>query len=128
MNRTLGEDEASILVVFRGRTLEPDARVAPAGTVRFVVMNEAESAHDFVVIRSEQRVDDLPRRNGRIDDTALDVAARIEAVPPNDERDLVVELQPGRYVMISNSGEQYGVDTGLELTVQEVHGREGERV
>ncbi|MQA01148.1 MAG: hypothetical protein GEU80_17835 [Dehalococcoidia bacterium] len=127
MNRTAEGDSADIMVVYKGMAVEPDARVAPAGTVRFVVINEADGPHNFLVVRTERPVE-LPMSGGHIDESAVDVTGKLEPIAPGDGGEGVFELDPGRYVLLCNTGGHYSVSTGLELTVQPVHGQEGERV
>lgn len=104
-----------ILVVLYDDAIEPDASVAPAGEVRFTVMNRGERPHTFAVeLVAEADEPEAPP------ESAHPTAHRAQSVAPGGSADVLVTLAPGRY-MLANTGE--GASTALadaraELTVQ----------
>ncbi len=122
-----GGARQDFLITFKAGTMEQGADVAPTGDVRFVLMNESASAHDFALVRmgdNGAHGDGWQRRTERIatDDPVL--VATADAVPPGDSRTLTVALDAGRYCVVSNSeGEHLGIAL-FELTVQPVDGSE----
>jgi uncharacterized cupredoxin-like copper-binding protein len=104
-----------ILVILLDDAIEPDATVAPAGEVRFTVMNRGGQPHTFAVeLVAEADEPDAPTAN------APHTAHRAETVAPGDSADVLVTLAPGRY-MLANTGRGASAalaDARAELTVQ----------
>ncbi|MDA0301062.1 MAG: hypothetical protein O2822_00910 [Chloroflexi bacterium] len=117
-----------ILVILYDDAIEPDASVAPAGEVRFTVMNRGERPHTFTLELIAE--DDEPAAPPEAHPTEH----RAEAVAPGDSADVLVTLAPGRY-MLATTGDGAGVlaDAQAELTVQpaptydDLEGRAGGR-
>ena len=122
------EDLPEFLITFKAATMEPGADVAPTGPVTFVLMNESESTHDFCLVnmggdpatgRSQQRTQREPL--GSSDPTLV---ATADGVAPGDAKTMTVELDAGRYCVLSNTvGEHLGTAL-FELTVQPADGSE----
>lgn len=98
---TSTDETPPILVVLYDHTIEPDATVAPEGTLRFTVMNRAEEAKDFVVVKDGH------------------LATRV-CVAPNDSTDVRVKLGEGRHVLACTAPGAMNTpsDAKAELTVQ----------
>jgi uncharacterized cupredoxin-like copper-binding protein len=101
---------------------------ARPGTMTFVVTNEGEQDHEFVVIRTDVEKDELPRETNSegveigVDESDLDVVGRIDAMAPRDTQELAVEVEEATYVLICNlfaNGESHyleGMYTEFEVT------------
>lgn len=104
-----------ILVMLYDDAIEPDASVAPAGEVRFTVMNRGERPHTFAVELVAEA--DEPKAPP---EAAHPTAYRAEVVAPGGSADVLVTLVPGRY-MLASTGEGASAaltDARAELTVQ----------
>ncbi|HET9475982.1 MAG TPA: hypothetical protein VFP63_00695 [Dehalococcoidia bacterium] len=84
--------------------IAPDRTRARPGTVIFKVRNAGELTHQFLVIRSDLPIAELPRKPGNagVDETQLEVVGRIEAIAPGDNGEVTVPVELGNYVLICN--------------------------
>jgi len=93
-------------------SLTLSANTAPAGKVTFHVTNTAtDQNHEFVIFKTDLPEDQLPLKddgNGNmiIDEEGPGVT-HIDEIPDSDlpvgaTKDLTVDLQPGRYVIVCN--------------------------
>jgi uncharacterized cupredoxin-like copper-binding protein len=104
--------------------IRPDRTRARHGTVTFVVRNDGELEHEFVVIRTDIEKDELPRKanDEGVDESDLDVVGRIDAFAPGETRELTIDVEDGQYVLVCNlfaNGESHylnGMYTEFEIT------------
>lgn len=84
--------------------IKPGVVRVPYGTVIFKVKNAGTVTHQFLVIKSDLPIAELPRlpNNAGADEKQLDVVGRIEAIEPGAEGELSLSLDPGNYVLICN--------------------------
>src|SRR3954468_2722567 len=75
---------------------------APAGSVTFNISNEGPSAHEFVVIETDDAPDALPTKNGTVDEDNLTVVDEAEDIAPSTTATLTTDLEAGSYVIICN--------------------------
>jgi uncharacterized cupredoxin-like copper-binding protein len=74
----------------------------------FVVTNEGEMDHEFVVIRTDIEKDELPRETNSdgveigVDESDLDIVGRIDAMAPGETQELVVEVEESTLVLLCN--------------------------
>ena len=86
-------------------TIRLNQRTAPAGEMKFILMNEGSIAHQFVLVKTEIPAEDLPlAENGFADTQAegIELIYKEEAFPPAERRELELTLDPGHYVMLCN--------------------------
>lgn len=98
--------EGSVAVTLQEWAVGTTPQAAPAGDVTFDVTNQGpEDEHEFVVIRTDLSLIDLPtEETGAVDESAdgIEVIDEIEDIPVGDSQSLTVNLQPGAYVLICN--------------------------
>jgi len=94
-------------------------RTLPSGSQTFDVTNAGTIAHQFLVLRTDRRPDDLPTKDGVVNTDAkgVKIAGELEIVSPGASDHLVVNLRPGRYTLICNIAGHYtnGMRTGLSI-------------
>lgn len=84
--------------------IKPSVTRARPGTVIFKVRNSGAVTHQFLVIRSDLPIAELPRKAGNtgVDEKQLDVVGRIESIASGSEAEVSVPVETGQYVMICN--------------------------
>ena len=104
-------------------TVAPSVSSVAAGDIYFLVDNLGPvDPHEFVVIRSDLPIDELPTDDtGFVPEDAIDVVGEIEPFLPASSASIVFNLTPGRYILICNVVE-------LEEGEWESHYLEGMRV
>lgn len=104
--------------------IRPNQTRARPGTINFQLNNAGEVAHEFVVIKSDLPVAELPRLTGDtgVDENDLDVEGRLEdPLDAGADGELSLDLEVGQYVLICNlapNGESHylnGMYTGFEV-------------
>jgi hypothetical protein len=83
-----------------------DAAVVPAGTVRFRILNQGPTSHEFIVIRTDRAPDKLPlQRDGLTvneDAPGINLLDETEGLDIDDRQTLVLDLAAGNYVLYCN--------------------------
>jgi uncharacterized cupredoxin-like copper-binding protein len=99
-----------------------DAAVVPAGTIRFHILGQGPTRHEFIVVRTDRPPDKLPlQRDGlTVDEDAPGVKLVDEAagLDIDDRQTLVLELAAGNYVMYCNLEGHYLGGMHAALTVR----------
>jgi hypothetical protein len=111
---------ADFEIEFRGEEMEPHADVAPEGPVRFQLINDTETPHDFALVAltaDEVEWRDAPEP---VSEDDIEVVGLIEAIPPHESRVVTWPLEEGHYVLISNTPGEYLNASLFDLTVQPV--------
>lgn len=83
-----------------------------------------------MILKTDLPVDTLPLRNDKVDETAAGrVIGEIEPFEPTTEKELILALEPGSYVLLCNIVEtengqreghyRMGMRTALKVTEQE---------
>ncbi len=112
---TTGTPRPEFEIVFKGAELEPGADVAPPGEVAFVLMNESQHTHDLAIV---QFASDAPRRTEPYRRGDQGLVSLVGTVAPGDARTVELSLEPGRYLLISNTPDDSIGRSFFELTVQ----------
>jgi uncharacterized cupredoxin-like copper-binding protein len=83
----------------------------PAGMVRFQLVNNGPSTHEFIVVRTDRAAARLPlQRDGLTVDEegpGVDHVDEAEGLDLADRRTLTQDLAPGRYVLFCNMEGHY---------------------
>lgn len=85
--------------------IRPKQTRARPGTINFQINNAGEVAHEFVVIKSDLPIAQLPRLAGDtgVDENDLDVEGRLEdPLDAGADDELSLDLEVGQYVLICN--------------------------
>ena len=89
------------------------------GEITFSISNEGPSAHEFVVIETDDAPGDLPVEDGEVTEDGLNVIGEAEDIAPSTSADpLTLTLPAGDYVIICNLPGHYqqGMNVGLKVT------------
>ena len=89
------------------------------GEITFSISNEGPSAHEFVVIETDDAPGDLPVEDGEVTEDGLNVIGEAEDIAPSTSADpLTLTLAAGDYVIICNLPGHYqqGMNVGLKVT------------
>ena len=99
-----------------------DAAVVPAGTVRFRILNQGPTTHEFNVIRTDRAPDKLPlQRDGLTVDEegpGVELLDEAEGLDIDDRQSMVLDLAAGHYVMYCNLEGHYLGGMHAALTVR----------
>jgi uncharacterized cupredoxin-like copper-binding protein len=99
-----------------------DAAVVPAGTVSFRIRNQGPTTHEVIVVRTDRAPDKLPlQRDGlTVDEEApgIDFLEEVEGLDIDDRETLVLDLEPGNYVLYCNLEGHYLGGMHEALTVR----------
>jgi uncharacterized cupredoxin-like copper-binding protein len=99
-----------------------DAAVVPAGTVRFRILNQGPTSHEFIVIRTDRAPDKLPlQRDGLTvneDAPGINLLDETEGLDIDDRQTLVLDLAAGNYVLYCNLEGHYLGGMHAALTVR----------
>jgi len=125
---TVAPADTTAVIVLDEWAVKPERTRARPGTVTFVVRNDGEFTHGFVVIRTDIEKDELPRQKNDegtevgVDESDLDVVGRIDTIAPGETKQIVIEVEEGQYLMLDNTfanGESYylnGMYNEFEVT------------
>ncbi len=95
-----------------------DTTTAPAGEVTFNAVNVGTVEHEFVIVATDLPQDQLPTKDGEVEEDQVNVLAEIEGLQPGHDGHLSVDLPAGHYVIICNVPGHYLAGMHTELTVQ----------
>ena len=90
---------------------------APAGSVTFNISNEGPSAHEFVIIKTDDAPDALPVKDNTVEEDKIDVVDEAEDIAPSTTATLTTDLEAGSYVIICNIPTHYGLGMHAAFTV-----------
>jgi hypothetical protein len=94
-----------VLVRLNDGVVTPARRSVPAGAVDFHVINQGTHEHEFVVVRTDLSIAELPTNpDGSFDEEGdgVEVIDEIEDIEPGGQASLSVELEAGHYVLLCN--------------------------
>jgi len=106
---TVAPADTTAVIVLDEWAVKPERTRARPGTLTFVVRNEGDVTHGFVVIRTDIEKDELPRSTNSdgvevgVDESDLDVVGRIDEITPGETKEVVIDVEEGQYLMIDNT-------------------------
>ncbi len=102
-------------------------RLPTPGRYLLDLHNHGYQPHDVTIARAPRGIEGLPSRQGRVLLQDVDIVARSEVLPPRDnvgpsEATVSADLEPGRYVLFSSEGVDFGRGMATEIVVGEGSG------
>ena len=115
-----GAEQATVDVTEKDFAISPGAPSAPAGNVKFNVRNDGPSTHEFIVIKTDLAPDQLPVKDGKVNEDAngIELVDEIEDIRSGDTKSLTTNLDTGRYVLICNIEGHYQQGMRVGFAVQ----------
>lgn len=110
---------AAISATVKDFSIAIDPTEIAGGEVTFSISNEGPSAHEFVVVETDDAPGDLPVEDGEVTEDDLNVIGEAEDIAPSTSADpLTLTLPAGNYVIICNLPGHYqqGMNVGLKVT------------
>jgi len=110
---------ATVNATVKDFAIAVDPAEIAGGEITFSISNEGPSAHEFVVIETDDAPGDLPVEDGEVTEDGLNVIGEAEDIAPSTSADpLTLTLPAGDYVIICNLPGHYqqGMTTGLKVT------------
>ncbi len=107
---TAGGD-GTVQVTLQEWAVVPDAASAPAGEVTFAIENTGEETHEFVIIRTDLDISELPAAaDGSVDEegSGIEVVDEAEDIASGSSTEVTTDLEPGHYALICNIVEGEG--------------------
>lgn len=116
-----------VTVTLKDFSVHPDTTQAKVGRLTFEAVNEGRSTHELVILRTDLRLTDLPRKEAKgqsglvpeylvdEDDAQIDIVDEIEEFPSGTSQKKTVSLSPGRYVLFCNIPGHY--DKGMHASI-----------
>lgn len=96
-------------VTLKEWAIEVEPARVKAGQVYFLVTNEGpEHPHELVVIRTDQKPEELPVVEGRVPEDRVEMVGEVEAFAAGTQASGLFDLEPGRYLLICNIVEGEG--------------------
>ena len=92
-------------------------RGRPLGLAFVALAAEGPSAHEFVIIRSDEEPGELPVDNGLIPEDQVDLVDEAEDIAPGTNTTLSVNLAAGSYVLVCNLPGHYEAGVYAGFTV-----------
>ncbi|MCA9856385.1 MAG: hypothetical protein KC458_03800 [Dehalococcoidia bacterium] len=89
-----------------------------SGVVTFEIHNSGLISHQLSVFRTDLPPDRLPVVEGEADVTVPEAVASTGEIGPDGRATLTLQLEPGRYVLLSNLPAQYESGMFRPITVQ----------
>lgn len=84
----------------------PEVDTIKAGETYFLADNVGpDDAHELAVIRTDLAPDELPVEDGLVPEDEVDIVGEIEPFSPDSQASMVLDLEPGNYVLICNIAE-----------------------
>jgi uncharacterized cupredoxin-like copper-binding protein len=111
--------DETIHVKLTDETIQLDHDTAKAGRVTFDVDNAAknDTAHEFVVLKTDLNDADLPVRQTQVQESRFKKMGEVEDVKQGGSKRLSLKLPAGHYVLICNRPGHYKMGMHTSLVV-----------
>lgn len=110
-----GDQQIAIDLVDFGITAQPD--VASSGRTDLAIVNDGAIVHEVEIFGGVEAGQTLTVSNSVANTTDLDLIDEVEDILPSSTSTLVVDLEPGTYLVICNLPGHYGQGMAAYLTV-----------
>ncbi len=91
---------------------------APAGEVTFEVTNGGSLPHQFAIVRHDGDPGSLPVTDVNVDAAQVEILADSGNMDPGATASIPLDLEPGGYVIFSNTGGHYTAGMYVGFTVE----------
>ena len=112
-----GSDTGGVSATEKDFSIDLATSSAPAGSVTFNISNEGPSAHEFVIIKTDDAPDALPVKDNTVEEDKVDVVDEAEDIAPSTTATLSGDLEAGSYVIICNIPAHYEQGMHAAFTV-----------
>jgi uncharacterized cupredoxin-like copper-binding protein len=111
-----GGQQVTVDLVDFGITARPDA--VSSGAIDLVIVNDGAIVHELEIFSGVDAGQTLKASNSVADTTNLDLIDEVEDILPSATAKLVVDLEPGTYLVICNLPGHYeqGMSTYVTVT------------
>lgn len=109
-------EQPTLSVALSDFAVTADPGAVKAGRVVFAIRNRAAMTHELIVIRTDLAPDALPVDGGKAKEDGR--VGGITNISAGASRKLVLELTPGKYVLICNIAGHYQLGMRVALTVE----------
>jgi uncharacterized cupredoxin-like copper-binding protein len=106
-----------VVVTMKDFSLAVTPGTFSAGDITFGIQNDGPSAHEFVILRTDDAPDALPVENGEIPEDQVDLVDEAENIAPGTGTSLSANLTAGSYVLVCNLPSHYGAGMHAAFTV-----------
>jgi uncharacterized cupredoxin-like copper-binding protein len=112
-----GSDTGGVSATEKDFSIDLASSSAPAGSVTFNISNEGPSAHEFVILKTDDAPDALPVKDNTVEEDKVDVVDEAEDIAPSTTATLTTDLEAGSYVIICNIPTHYEQGMHAAFTV-----------
>lgn len=107
-----------VAVTLDDYAIRPASTTLPAGQVTFKVNNVGATVHELVVIRTDLDPADLAVEGHEVNEeaTGMTPIGEVEDVQPGAATDLVLTLEPGKYMLLCNLTKHF--ERGMVTTIE----------
>ena len=112
-----GSDTGGVAATEKDFSIDLATSSAPAGSVTFNISNQGPSAHEFVIIKTDDAPDALPVKDNTVEEDKIDVVDEAEDIAPSTTATLTTDLEAGSYVIICNIPAHYEQGMHAAFTV-----------
>ena len=100
------EEGGTVNVVLKEWFVLPDKMTVDEGRVTFKIANHGHMDHEFIIIKTDIPVHDLPVHEKGLDEKKAGKAiGEIEDLRPGEVKELTINMQRGKYVLFCNKVE-----------------------
>lgn len=116
---TGAQSAGSVAVKLTDNGISLDRSNVTAGAVTFRITNAGSIEHEFAVLKTGLAADKLPanpEKPGKVKEDGN--VGEVEGLAVKETKDLLLDLQPGQYVLICNVAAHYGLGMHASFTVK----------
>jgi uncharacterized cupredoxin-like copper-binding protein len=97
-----GGETIEVQVSLREWSITSTVNQVKPENVRFVVTNDGQFPHEFVIVKSDLSIEELPVADGKVDEEKVARVDEIEPFGAGETQTKTLDLAPGKYILICN--------------------------
>jgi hypothetical protein len=97
-----GGEARPVAVQLKEWSVTPALEETKAGKLSFAVTNTGTRPHEFVLVKSDAPPQELPLRDGKVDEEKLIIEARLPALAAGGSDEVTASLSAGKYLLLCN--------------------------